>query len=159
MLWFVLFVVWPLAELFVIIKVAEWLGFLWMLALLVITWPLGTWLLLAQGRAALRRLGDAITQGRTPAAEVVDGALVLFGGLLLVVPGFITDAIGMALLLPPIRALFRRRLARNLGSGPPRWSVDVGGRRSGGDASRARARQDYEVDSPASDIDSPQLRP
>jgi len=158
MLWFVLFVLWPLAELFVIVKVSEWLGFLWMLLLLVISWPVGTRLLRAQGRVALGRLGDAVTQGRTPAREVVDGALVLFGGLLLIVPGFITDAIGLLLLVPPIRSLAGRRLARHLDDGPLRRMVDFGARRSGG-GTRRGAAQDYDVDSTAFDIDERQLRP
>jgi UPF0716 protein FxsA len=85
MLWFVVLVLWPLAELFVIIKISEAIGFLWMLLLLIVTWPIGSRIIRIEGRAALRRLRDALAQGREPTNEVLDGALVLFGGFLLLV--------------------------------------------------------------------------
>ena len=65
------------------------------------------WLAKAEGRAAWRRLSAAVAAGRPPGREVIDGALVLVGGLLLIVPGFITDAVGL-LLLAPTRAVARR---------------------------------------------------
>ncbi len=101
MIWFVLLVLWPLAELFVIVKLSEAIGFLWVLLLLIISWPIGTRIIKHEGRAALRRLREALAAGREPTNEVLDGALVLVGGLLLLVPGFITDAIGLLLLVPP----------------------------------------------------------
>ena len=113
MIWFVLLVLWPLAELFVIIKVSEAIGFLWMLLLLIVSWPVGSRLIRHQGRAALRRLREALAAAARPTNEVLDGALVLMAALLLLVPGFITDAIGLLLLLPPSRAVARRIAARN----------------------------------------------
>jgi UPF0716 protein FxsA len=159
MMWLLVLVLWPLAELFVIVKVAEWIGFFWMLVLLVASWPLGTWLLRAQGRTAMRRFRDAVAGGRVPAAEAADGALTLCGGLLLLVPGFITDVLGLLLLVPPLRRLAGKlvsgrlagsRLGRLLAFGPR------GGNRSGGHRPGGR---DYDVESTAYDADDLQLRP
>ncbi len=165
MIWFVIFVVWPLAELFVIVKVSDAIGFLWMLLLLLISWPVGSRVLRAQGRAAWRQFGAAVQAGRPPGNEVLNGALVLAGGLLLMVPGFITDVIGLLLLLPPTRALARRAVARhhgnvwvgraaNFGSG----SGFRGNRRNSGGPG-AGAGQDYDADATAVDIDGPELNP
>jgi UPF0716 protein FxsA len=160
MIWFVLLVLWPLAELFVIIKVSEAIGFLWMLLLLIVSWPIGSRIIRHEGRAALRRLRDALEAGRAPTNEVLDGALVLVGGLLLLVPGFITDIIGLLLLLPPTRALARRAVLRNHRSaGLNRavsfvtWGVRGNSRGPGGPDSGGG----YDADTTAVDIDEPQL--
>lgn len=146
MLFLVLVICWPLAELFVVIKVAEAIGILFTILLLIATWPIGSWALRSQGRAAWQRLATAIAQGRRPGREVLDGALILLGGMLLIIPGFITDIVGAALLLPPSRALARRLLVRNIQS-----RIVVRAAQFGGPA--------YDVDSTARDIDQPQLRP
>jgi UPF0716 protein FxsA len=65
-----------------------------------------------QGRAAWRRFNEAIAAGRVPAREVFDGVLVIFGGALLLTPGFVTDIFGATFLLPPTRAVLRRLLVR-----------------------------------------------
>jgi len=160
MIWFVLLVLWPLAELFVIVKVAEAIGFLWMLLLLVVSWPIGSRIIRHEGRAALRRLRDALAAGRAPTNEVLDGALVLVGGLLLLVPGFITDTVGLLLLLPPTRALARRAVARNHRSAWLNrtvsfitWGVRGNSRGPGGPGSGGG----YDADATAVDIDEPQL--
>lgn len=174
-----LLILWPLAEAFVAYEVAQAIGVVLTLVLLALAWPVGVWLTKAEGRSAWRRLTEAVSQGRRPGGEVVDGALVLLGGMLLIVPGFITDVIGLLLLTPPARALARRSGARHLlgsrlvhrmsGGGPwPRGGSPGGsarsGRRSGGsgggsagsgESARGRA---YDVDSTAVDIDHPQLR-
>lgn len=141
-----LMILWPVAELFVVIKVGEAIGVLLTIALLIATWPIGTWALRSQGRVAWRRLAAAVADGRPPAREVLNGALVLAGGVLLMIPGFITDVIGVCLLAPPTRALMRAVLARNLQS-----RVVVQATRFG--------RQPYDVDSTARDVDKPKLRP
>jgi UPF0716 protein FxsA len=139
-------ILWPLAELFVLIKVAEAIGVLYAILLLLVSWPVGTWVLREQGRAAWRRLSNAVAAGRSPGREVLDGALILIGGLLLIVPGFIADVIGLLALLPPTRALMRRQLARNLQS-----RIVVGATRF------TRGSRPYDVDSTATDLDQPQL--
>jgi UPF0716 protein FxsA len=136
---------WAAAEVLVAIAVADAIGVLPMLLLLLAGWPVGLWALRSQGRIAWRRLNEAIAARRPPAREVLNGALVLFGGLMMMVPGFISDAVGLFLLLPPTRALARALVVRNLQS-----RVVVRAARFGG-------RYAYDVDSTASDIDQPQL--
>src|SRR5438270_8717978 len=107
-----LLILWPLAELFVAIKIAGAIGVLLTVVLLVLGWPLGMWLTRAQGRAAWRRLNAAIAGGRAPGREVIDGALSLGGGVMLMIPGFITDAVGLLLVAAPTRGLAGRVIAR-----------------------------------------------
>jgi UPF0716 protein FxsA len=105
---FILFIVVPLAELYVIIQLAGVIGILPTIALLLIDSIAGTMLMKSQGRAAWRRFNEATSAGRIPAREVADGALIILGGALLLAPGFITDVFGFILLIPPTRALVRR---------------------------------------------------
>jgi UPF0716 protein FxsA len=143
-----LLIAWFAAELFVVIQVAGAIGVGATILLLILSWPIGAWALKTQGRAAWRRLSDAVAAGRSPGREVLDGALVLIGGLLLIVPGFISDVLGAIALLPPTRALLRGGLARNLQS---RFVVT---------ATRfGNATRPYDVDSTATDVDQAQLRP
>src|SRR5947207_11363907 len=116
MLALLLLIAWPVAELYAVIRVAEAIGFLYMLLLLIAAWPIGWWVVRSQGRAVWRRLQVAVAEGRAPTTEVLDGALVIVGGTLLIVPGFISDALALLLLLPPTRALIRLALRRNLNS-------------------------------------------
>jgi UPF0716 protein FxsA len=143
-----LFLLWPVAELVVIVKVAEAIGVLLTLLLLLAGWPLGMLAIRSEGRAVWRRMAAAVEHGRVPGREVLDGALVLIGGTLLMIPGFISDAVGILLLLPPARIPLRRLLARNFRSPVVMQTVRF--------TSRGR---DYDVDSTASDIDRPQLEP
>jgi len=109
-----LFLVVPIAELAVIIQVGDWLGLWPTLAILLADSVLGSVLMRLQGRAAWRRFTEATRTGRPPAREVLDGVLVILGGALLLTPGFLTDLVGIALLLPPTRAVVRRLLVRRL---------------------------------------------
>jgi UPF0716 protein FxsA len=110
----VVFIVVPLAELYVIIQVGQAIGALPTIAILLLDSVLGSMLLRAQGRAVWRRFNEALAAGRMPHREVVDGVLVIFGGAFLITPGFIDDVVGVFLLLPPTRALVRAFLARRL---------------------------------------------
>jgi UPF0716 protein FxsA len=106
------FIVLPIAEIYVIIKVGEAIGILPTIALLILDAFLGAALLRHQGRAAWRRFNEALAAGRIPAREVFDGAMVILGGAFLLTPGFITDVIGVLLLLPPSRAMLRGTLSK-----------------------------------------------
>ena len=107
-----LFIVVPIAELYVIIQVGELIGLWPTLGLLLADAVLGSLLLKHQGRSAWRRFNAALAERRFPGKEVVDGVLIIVGGTLLVSPGFISDIVGVFLLLPPTRAIARRVLRR-----------------------------------------------
>ena len=107
-----LLIVVPIAEIALIIQVGEWIGVWWTIALLLADAVLGSLLLRAQGRAVWRRFSVAVSEGRIPHREVLDGVLVIFGAALMLAPGFITDVFGALFLVPPTRALFRRLLVR-----------------------------------------------
>jgi UPF0716 protein FxsA len=121
-----LFIAVPIVEIYVIIQVGQAIGALWTIALLVADSILGSMLMRAQGRAAWRRFNAAIAEGRVPAREVLDGVLVVFGGALLLTPGFVTDVFGLIFLLPPTRAIVRRLLVRRF-AGRFRVSAPPGG--------------------------------
>ena len=109
-----LFIVVPIAELAVVIQVGQAIGVWWTIALLIADSILGSILMRHQGRVAWRRFNEALQEGRVPAREVLDGALIMFGGALLLTPGFITDILGLLLLIPPTRAIVRKVLAARL---------------------------------------------
>ncbi len=133
------FIVLPIAELYVIYLVGDAIGIWWTLGLLAADSVLGSMLLRSQGRLAWRRFGEAVAAGRMPHREVQEGVAVIFGGAFLITPGFITDLIGVALLLPPTRALVvrstgkwfaRQMMARVVvrrGGPPPPREADVEG--------------------------------
>ena len=107
-----LFIVLPIAELYVIIQVGQEIGVLPTLGLLIADSFLGAVLARSQGRSAWRAFNLALAEGRVPARETFDGAMIILGGALLLTPGFITDVFGFVLLLPPTRALLRGAVAR-----------------------------------------------
>ena len=104
----ILFILVPLAELAVIIAVGKTIGVLTTLLLLLAFSLFGAWLARREGLAAWRRLQLALVDGRMPAREVADGAIILLAGALLLTPGFLTDLVGLVLLVPATRALARR---------------------------------------------------
>ena len=118
------FIVVPLVELFVIAAVGDRIGFPVTLLLLLVVSVAGAWLVKREGRSAWRAFRRALDEARMPAVEVVDGALVLVGGALLLTPGFLTDAVGLLLVFPPSRAvanrMVRRRVRGLFGLGPGR---------------------------------------
>lgn len=148
-----LFIVVPLAEIFVIIQVGGLIGALPTIAILFADSVLGAALLASQGRAAWARFQLALGQGRVPHDEILDGALVLVGGTLLLTPGFITDGVGFLLLIPPSRSVVRRTIrgfiARRLRSGRRVVAWGYGGARAA--AGRASG---YDVEGEAHEVGS-----
>lgn len=111
-LMFLVFVVVPLVEIYVLVEVAGAIGVLPALATLLACSLLGVWLVKREGLGVLRRMQATVNRGEVPATELVDGGLVAMAGALCLVPGFVTDGIGLILLLPPVRHLVRNLLVR-----------------------------------------------
>jgi UPF0716 protein FxsA len=155
-----LFIVVPIAELYVIIQVGQAIGALPTIAILLADSIIGSLLLRSQGRTAWRRFNEALQAGRVPAREVLDGALVIFGGAFLITPGFITDIVGIVLLLPPTRALVRRL---TVGIFARRFVVSAVGTAGAAGARAARRRHNgakgtHDVEGTAVEVDPPHLR-
>ena len=110
LLLFIAFIVVPIVELFVIIQVGQVIGPWYTIAILIVVSVAGAWLVKREGRATWQRFRSATGSGRVPAVEVVDGALVLVGGTLLLTPGFLSDVIGLGLVFPPTRAIANRMI-------------------------------------------------
>jgi UPF0716 protein FxsA len=106
----VAFVVVPIVELYVIVQVGQQIGVLPTIGLLVLDSVLGAWLVRREGRRTWAAFRGALESSRVPAREVADGALVIFGGALLLTPGFTTDVLGLLCVVPPSRAVLRRVL-------------------------------------------------
>jgi UPF0716 protein FxsA len=142
-----LFIAVPLAELYVILQVGEWIGAVPTILLLAADSVLGSLLLRSQGRAVWRRFNQALQQGAMPHREVQDGVLVIFGGAFLITPGFITDVLGLLMLLPPTRAAIRRLAMRAI-SRRLRLRVESAQERGG-------APGRYDVEGTASEYEPP----
>jgi UPF0716 protein FxsA len=135
-----LFIALPVVEVVIFVEVGLAIGWVWALLLLLATSVLGARVARREGRAALREVSLAIAERRPPGVAALDGALGSIGGLLLLIPGFLTDALGALLLLPPARRLTRAWLSTHYGGrvvsyaagagrfgrgGPPRRPADV----------------------------------
>jgi UPF0716 protein FxsA len=140
-----LFIVLPLAEIAAILAVGDWIGVPLTVVLLAADSVLGAILMRSQGRRVWTRFRQALERGDVPHREVIDGVLVIFGGAFLITPGFITDIIGILLLLPPTRAGFRAWLIRRLGK---RIEIRTSRRRGG----------DFDVEGTATEYEAPPPR-
>jgi UPF0716 protein FxsA len=138
---------WPLLELFVAFEVSRVVGVPYTVLLLILGWPIGVWAVRSQGRAVWQRLADGVAAGRPPGRAVLDGALVLVGGVFMILPGFISDVFGALLLMPPPRAVVRRLLVRNFQG---RFVRQMAGFSSG--------TRSYDAESTATDVEQPRLR-
>jgi len=105
-----LLIIVPVVELVVLVQVAHWIGVWEALFLLVAVSLLGAWMVKIQGIGVIRHISDDWRNRRVPARSLVDGALLLMAGTLLLFPGFVTDLVGLVLLVPPVRAGIRNGL-------------------------------------------------
>lgn len=167
----ILFICLPIAEIYVIIQVGGAIGVLPTIALLILDGFVGAALARSQGRNAWVRFNRALAEGRVPAKETIDGAMIILGGAFLLAPGFITDAIGFLLLIAPTRALLRGGVARlakrrvavrwtvfGAPGGPRRTAQRPGGPRSdpfARDASANGHRRDYDFEGSAREVTDP----
>jgi len=117
----------PIVELYVMVQVAGMIGVLPTVALVVLMCFAGAWLMKVEGLGVLRRMQRQLDDGQVPTAEAVNGVLIVIGGLLMLVPGFVTGVLGLLLLLPPVRALLRpvivARAQRRIDRGRTRFMV------------------------------------
>jgi UPF0716 protein FxsA len=112
----VLFTVVPLAELWLLLRIGEAVGLGPTLGLVVVTGVTGAWLARHEGARAWRAVQDQLAAGRLPGRELLEAVLVLVAGIVLITPGVITDAVGLALLVRPVRARIAQRIQRRLGA-------------------------------------------
>ena len=106
----VIFVVVPVMELYILIETGRIIGVGTTLGLIIMTGVAGAWLARSQGLEILQRIQRDTASGQMPAQTLIDGALILVGGLLLLTPGFFTDALGFSFLIPLSRGLWRKAL-------------------------------------------------
>jgi len=99
-----------IAEIYVLITVGGWIGAWYTILLLIVFSLLGAFLLRREGSKAFRSLREAVNTRRPPHREVADGMIIFLGGLLMLLPGFISDVVGLLCLIPPTRSLIRRAL-------------------------------------------------
>jgi UPF0716 protein FxsA len=143
----------PVLEVFVLVEVAHEIGWLLAIVLLFGVSVLGFQLLRIQGRAAIEHVSLAVQERRAPGRAAVDGALGFLGAALLTVPGFVTDAVGALLVLPPTRSLARRWISRRYAARLMSFAASAGRFAPGGRGGRPPA----DVESTAVEDDLDQL--
>ena len=111
---FLVFIAVPLIEIGLFIQVGGWLGLLPTLAIVVLTAIVGTALVRSQGAQALAQLRTSFDDLRDPTEPLAHGAMILFSGALLLTPGFFTDFVGFALLIPAVRRFVLRELKKRV---------------------------------------------
>lgn len=110
---FLFFLTVPIVEIYLLLKIGGIIGILPTVILVVTTAMLGAMMLRNQGLSTMQRLQDMLSRGEIPAQEIIEGPLLLVGGALLLTPGFFTDAMGFALLVPITRKRFVQYLLEN----------------------------------------------
>ncbi|MDD5462287.1 MAG: FxsA family protein [Methylococcales bacterium] len=101
------------AEIYLLLQVGSMIGALPTIFLVILTAALGAWLLKKQGFATFQRFQENLAQGMIPAYEMIEGPIILLGGLLLLTPGFITDLLGLACLISPMRKKIAQYVIEN----------------------------------------------
>lgn len=106
-----LFITVPLIEVYLLLRLNEYTGnVMTTIGLILFTGFVGAWLAKQQGLSTISKIQQAMSQGRIPAQELVDGGMILFAAALLVTPGILTDAFGFSLLIPACRGVYRKLL-------------------------------------------------
>jgi UPF0716 protein FxsA len=103
---FSVFLIIPLVELYLLIKIGGMIGALNTILIILITASLGAYMAKSQGFRVLHKIQEATNQGRMPGNELLHGLFVLIGGFALITPGLMTDAIGFSMLIPQIREIY-----------------------------------------------------
>lgn len=100
----ILFIVVPIIEIVLFIQVGGAIGTWWTIGIVIVTAIIGSSLVRSQGAREMQKLRSSFSDMRDPTETLASGAMILFSGALLLTPGFFTDAVGFALLIPPVRA-------------------------------------------------------
>jgi UPF0716 protein FxsA len=108
---FLLFIVLPLVEILILVKIGMVTSFWVPIAIVIVTGVVGTALARREGWKVLQRMREDVRTGQMPADSLIDGFLVLLAGILFVLPGVLTDVVGIILLFPPTRQLVKRGVA------------------------------------------------
>lgn len=153
---FLVFVTVPIIEIALFIQVGGWIGLWPTLAIVVLTAVAGTMLVRVQGLQTLARLQNSLAEGGDPVNPIAHGALILVAGVLLLTPGFFTDALGLSLLIPAVRARLIRWGASRItvqAAGFARAQAGHGGPGTGPDRRGETIEAEYEV------VEEPEDRP
>lgn len=157
---FFLFIGMPILEIFLLIKIGSSIGALMTIGIVILTAILGTFMLRMQGLATLNKARSRMSGGQVPAFEMMEGLALGVGGALLLTPGFVTDAIGFACLIPFTRRLLIKRLSKNVsvgsvaggfagmsgGSGPDPFGTQPSGHKPGESRGTSRSGASIEGD-------------
>jgi UPF0716 protein FxsA len=122
---FLAFTLIPIAEIYVLVRVGEYIGALNTVAIVVLTGIVGATLARIQGMHTLYKIRTSLEQRKIPSRELLDALLIFAAGILLLAPGFITDTAGIVLLIPIGRAVVRKRLLRRIGTWAGRQRVHI----------------------------------
>jgi UPF0716 protein FxsA len=116
----------PFVEIFVFVQVASWIGVLDAMGVLLLISLIGVAIVWKQGASAWLRIRNELATGKVPGAALIDGGLIFLAGVLLIIPGYVSDACGLLLLIPPVRAgvrgMLRRRYTVQVGAATDTWS-------------------------------------
>ncbi len=148
-----LFIGIPVLELLIFLALGSKIGITSTLAIIVVTAILGAYLTKSQGLKALQKYQSALAEGRLPHEEVIDGVLILIAGAVLLTPGFLTDAIGFSLLIPPCRDVIKARTKARL-----KDRVTVAGEAMGAPPSSHSGPRVINIDAEVVDIPDPAPR-
>jgi UPF0716 protein FxsA len=109
---FLAFTLIPFCEIYLLIKIGNYLGAFNTILVVIITGFLGAYLARLQGTKTMMRVRESLNRGELPAEEMLDALLIFVAGIVLLTPGFITDVAGIGILIPNTRAWFKRWLRR-----------------------------------------------
>lgn len=115
----------PIVEIYLLVQLGGLMGVWPTIALVAASGVLGASLARREGRRALARYQEAIAKGELPEEGIVSGLLILLGGVLLLVPGVLTDIVGLPLLIPPVRRAVAKRINARLQKGISQGSIQI----------------------------------
>jgi len=150
---FLLFVTIPVIELFIFLVIGQRIGIPMTLGIILFTGFLGAYLAKSQGLKALARYQESLSRGRLPHEAIIESLLILIAGVLLLTPGFLTDSIGFALLVPSVRTFIRGMIEKSL-----KERLTVAGRDLGAPARGKSEAQVITVDAEVVEISTDRSR-